>query len=101
MLTAAMLQKYSKYGVDYKVHRGECELISALDAQRNVGKTVFGGGLLLCSRAAAERAAAERAAAERAAAEMAAAHVWKLSPRELAVIEYIDKRCGDVSSVDT
>ena len=50
----------------------------------------------MCSRAAAERAAAERAAAERAAA-----HVWELSPRELAVIEYIDKRCGDVSSVDT
>ena len=101
VLTAAMLQKYSKYGVDYKVHRGECEQISALDAQRNAGKTVFGGGLLLCSRAAAERAAAERAAAERAAAERAAAHMWKLSPRELAAIEYIDKRCGDVSRVDT
>ena len=96
VLTAAMLQKYSKYGVDYKVHRSECERISALDEQRNVGKTVFGGGLLLCSRAAAERAAAERAAAERAAA-----HVWELSPRELAVIEYMDKRCRDVSSMDT
>lgn len=101
VLTAAMLQKYSKYGIDYKVHRGECEQISVLDAQRNAGKAVFGGGLLLCSRAAAERAAAERAAAERAAAERAAAHVWKLSPRKLAVIEYIDKRCGDVSRVDT
>ena len=101
VLTAAMLQKYSKYGIDYKVHRGECERISVLDAQRNAGKAVFGGGLLLCSRAAAEMAAAEMAAAERAAAEMAAAHVWKLSPRELAVIEYIDKRCGDVSRVDT
>lgn len=91
VLTAAMLQKYSKYGVDYKVDRGECEVIRAMDAQRNAGKAVFGGGLLLCSRAAAEKAAAERAAA----------HVWKLSPRELAVIEYIDKRCGDVSGVDT
>lgn len=91
VLTAAMLQKYSKYGIDYKAHRGECEWIGALDAQRNAAKSVFGGGLLLCSRAAAERAAAERAAA----------HVWKLSPRELAVIEYIDKRCGDVSRVDT
>ena len=101
VLTASMLQKYSKYGVNYKVHRGECEVIRALDAQRNAGKGVFGGGLLLCSRAAAERAAAERAAAERAAAERTAAHVWKLSPRELGVIEYIDKRCGDVSRVDT
>lgn len=78
------------------MHRGECERISALDVQRNAGKAVFGGGLLLCSRAAAERAVAERAVAERAAA-----HVWELSPRELAVIEYIDKRCGDVSRVDT
>ena len=50
VLTAAMLQKYSKYGVDYKVHRGECERISTLDAQHNAGKAVFGGGLLLCSR---------------------------------------------------
>ena len=91
VLTAAMLQKYSKYGVDYKVDRGECEVIRALDAQRNAGKAAFGGGLLLCSRAAAERAAAERAAA----------HVWELSPRELAVIEYMDKRCGDVSRLDT
>ena len=101
ILTAAMLQKYSKYGVDFKVRRDECERISALDAQRTAGKTVFGGGLLLSSRAAAERAAAERAAAERAAAERAAAHVWELSPRELAAVEYIDKRCGDVSRVDT
>ena len=91
ILTAAMLQKYSKYGVDFKVRRSECERISALDAQRAAGKAVFGGGLLLSSRAAAERAAAERAAA----------HVWKLSPRELAAVEYIDKRCGDVSRVDT
>lgn len=72
VLTAAMLQKYSKYGIDMKVRRGECTLISALDAQRGAKKAIFGGGLLLSERAAAERAAAERAAAQR----------WELSPRE-------------------
>ena len=61
--------------------------ISALDHQREHGKAVFGGGLLLsesvaAERAAAERAAAERAAAERVAAERAAARKWELSPRE-------------------
>lgn len=81
VLTAAMLQKYSKYGIDMKVRRGECTLISALDAQREQGKTVFGCGLLLSERAAAERAAAERVAAERVAAQ-----IWELSPREWEIV---------------
>ena len=52
---------------------------------RSAGKSgIFGGGLLLSRRAAAERAAAERAAAERAAA-----HMWALSERELALQEML------------
>ena len=79
--TAAMLQRYAKYGVEFGVRRDECVRIAALDMQRDQGKAIFGGGLLLGERAAAERAAAERAAAERAAAER-----WTLSARERAVI---------------
>ena len=79
--TAAMLQRYAKYGVEFGVRRDECARISALDMQRDAGKAIYGGGLLLGKRAAAERAAAERAAAERAAAER-----WTLSVREHAVI---------------
>ena len=81
VVTAAMVQRYSKYGVEFRVRRGECARISALDMQRSAGKAIFGGGLLLGERAAAERAAAERAAAERAAAER-----WSLSRRELAIV---------------
>ena len=81
VLTAAMLQKYSKYGVELTIRRGDCALISRLDSQKDCGKSIFGGGLLLSERAAAERAAAERAAAERAAA-----HKWGLSDREKAVV---------------
>ena len=88
--TAAMLQKYSKYGVEFKVRRADCEMISVLDAQRPAGKTIFGGGLLLSDSAAAERAAAERAAAE----------TWELSPREREMVEYINRR-GRVSTLDT
>ena len=99
VLTAAMLQKYSKYGIDYRIDRMDCEQIAKLDAQRPAGKTIFGGGLLLSDKKAAERAAAERAAAERAAAERAAAHVWELSTREREAIEYINRR--SVSTLDT
>ena len=81
VMTAAMLQRYSKYGIDLKVYRGECLGISALDEQRKKGKTIFGGGLLLSERAAAERAAAERAAAER----------WGLSHREYEAIRALSK----------
>jgi len=82
VVTAALMQKWSRYGVDFRVRRGEGLLIDALDAQKEVGRSIFGHGLLLSERAAAERAAAERAAAERAAAERAAATSWQLSERE-------------------
>ena len=82
ILTAAMLQRYSHYGVDLKIRRSECVLVSKLDSQIQEKKTIFGGGLLLSERAAAERAAAERAAAERASAT-----VWQLSEREKQLIK--------------
>ena len=92
IVTAAMMQKYSHYGVDFKIRRCECVHIGTLDAQRSSGKVIFGGGLLLSSRAAAERAAAERAAAERAAAERTAAErtaatKWQLSARERTIVD--------------
>lgn len=81
VVTAAMVQRYSKYGIRYQVRRSDCCRIHALDAQRAVGKVIFGAGLLLSERAAAERAAAERAAAERARAPV----VLELSDRERAM----------------
>ena len=67
VLTAARLNWMSAHGVAFEVPAGECELVQGLDAQRPLGKSIFGGGLLLSRRAAAERAAATR---------------WELSPRE-------------------
>ena len=80
VLTAAKLQWMATHHTELRIRRGECCKIGALDAQKAVGKTIFGSGLLLSEHAAAERAAAERAAAERAAAK-----VWTLSERERAV----------------
>lgn len=65
--TCAMLNRYSKYGIDYRIMPEDCARISRLDHQADCGKAIFGGGLLLSRRAAAERAAATR---------------WHLSERE-------------------
>ena len=92
VLTAAMLNRYSKHGIDFSVRRDECVFLSKLDSQKEQNKTVYGGGLLLSSKKAAERAAAERAAAERAAAERAAATIWHFSQREKEMIERLDAK---------
>ena len=56
VVTAAMVQRYAKYGIEFNVRRDECVPISALDMQKADAKGIFGGGLLLAERAAAERA---------------------------------------------
>ena len=82
VLTAAMMNKYAKYGIEFSVGFDDCEHVSALDAQRDVGASIYGGGLLLSERAAADRAAADRAVEERAAATK-----WKLSDREREIVK--------------
>lgn len=82
IITAAIVARWCKYGVDYRLMPEDCVKVPALDAQRQAGKTIFGNGFLLSERAAAERAAAERAAAERAAAIQ-----WPLSDREWRIVE--------------
>ena len=80
VITAAIMQRYAKYGVNFEVKRGDCVMISKLDEQAEHGKAIFGGGILLSSRKSAERAAAERAAA----------YKWKLSDRERMIISQLD-----------
>ena len=65
--TAARFRYYAAHGTPCRIRRRDAAKVSALDAQRARGKSIFGGGLLLSERAAAERAAAER---------------WTLSERE-------------------
>lgn len=77
VLTAAAAYILSKYGQRLRIEKKDCRFIRGLDAQREKGKNIFGGALLLSKRAAAERAAAERAAAIR----------WALSERERAMVE--------------
>lgn len=101
VITAALVQRWSKYGVDFKARSDECERISALDAQKECGKAIFGNGYILSGSAAtrrakaeeeavakAEKAAAEAVAAaeERAAGIIAGAIAWQLSDREREIV---------------
>ena len=76
IVTAAIVQRWTRYGIDWRLEKDACVRVSALDAQKDAGKAIFGGGYLLSERAAAERAAAERAAATK----------WTLSEREQRII---------------
>ena len=82
VVTAAMLSKYSKYDVAYGVKFSQYQFIGELDAQKEAGKAIYAGGLLVCDSAAAEKAAAEKAAATQ----------WKLSDRELAIVAELNAK---------
>ncbi|MFR1105770.1 MAG: hypothetical protein ACLSD3_13325 [Acutalibacteraceae bacterium] len=86
VITAAMLGRYAKYGVDFKVRRDECTLISKLDAQAEDGKAIFGGGFLLSDRKALDKAAAERASNGKSEGRK-----WELSDRERQIIAGLGK----------
>ena len=96
LVTAAAAARLCKYGQALVFRKSETQRTGALDAQREMGDAIYGGGYLVservaAERVAAERAAAERAAAERAAAERAAAERWPLSEAEREIV----KKLGD------
>ena len=86
----ARMNKLAKYGEPLQLYEDECSFTRALDAQRETGKAIFGGGFLISAKAAAEKAAAEKAAAEKAAA-----HRWQLSDRERELISQLGKGATD------
>ena len=87
VLTTSMLGYLSVHGVEFTVMRDEvCPVpLSALAAQKAVGKAIFGKGWLISERKAAERKAAERKAAEKGI-------VWELSDVEREAVRRIDKK---------
>ena len=89
IITAAIVQRWCKYGIEYRLNVADSLPIDGLETQKERGLSIFGNGFLLGSSAAAERAAAERAAAERAAAERG-----KLSEAEKLMVAYIDARAA-------
>ena len=81
IVTAAMMGKFSKYGIELVIRDKQCKIIRELDEQKAAGKGIYGVGLIL----------SEKVAAEKAAAEKAASTAWKLSDRERAIIKELSK----------
>lgn len=81
VITAATMGKLAARGMDFKVGADQCYYIRRTDNMPK-GKILFGEGLLL----------SERAAAERAAAELEDAFVIKLSEREMKMVELLNRQ---------
>ena len=79
LLTAAKMNYFSKNGQLLKIPRADCLVVGTIDAMKAVGKDIYGDGILLSERAAAERAAAERG------------NVWELSDREKEIVANLGK----------
>ena len=85
LITSAQIYPYNKYGIDFKITREECIRVGMLDAQKPLGKTIFGCGLLLNERLTAEREKAEREKAEREKAV-----IFELSERERHILSNLN-----------
>ena len=85
-VVSVAINKLAKWGVPLQIHAADVQFIRHLDAQKDAGKAIYGGGFLISEKAAAEKAAAEKAAAEKAAAGIPPDGVWLLSDRERTLI---------------
>lgn len=85
LIKAADLEQYG----ELEIRRSDTLPVNALDAQKPLGKTVFGKGLLLSDKAAKAAKAVKAAKATKAAKAAKAANVivWTLSEREQKLIE--------------
>ncbi len=65
LVTAPMLANMSRWGVDFGAEPSECSFTRALDAQRAVGKGIYGSGYLIGGDALRRREEADRLASLR------------------------------------
>lgn len=85
--SSKVLCDIARAGLTWQMPRDEVFRVSALDAQREKKKSLFGSGYLISERLAQERLAQERLAQERLAQERRNAMQWELSPREREIIK--------------
>ena len=77
IVTSATLQTIAKRKIEYKVRKVSCHYIKDSESAKLQGRGLYGGGFMLSERAAAERAAATK---------------LLLTPKERALIAYLNKR---------
>lgn len=94
IVTAAMLQKYSANGIEWKIRREDCVRIRGLEEQGKEKcpdgrhkREIYGSGLLLSEQKTAEHTAIKRAVAARTAPP-----VWPLSDLEKALVKSMGRK---------
>lgn len=80
VLTATMIENLAKRGIRFEVQEKDVQFIRGLDAQKEEGKAIYGGGFLISDVKAEEK---ERKEKERKESQ----YVWQLSEREKEIIE--------------
>lgn len=81
VVTSAMLGNFSRFGEEFELKKTEVYHIRRLDAQKEMGKSIYGSGFLIPERKAKEKAEAA------ARAEAAGSTAWELSEREQRIIQ--------------
>ena len=91
VIMSATLSAYSRCGITFVVKKSECYPIEELDAQREVGKAIYGKGYLISDRVVERRDAAEEIRAQWNREKAEPTTVWPLSDRERAIIEQLNQ----------
>lgn len=86
VIMSYMLTNYSKYGIDFRVDKDECQFINQLDCQKESGKKLFGGGFLISDSKKSERIEADKEAEKEIEKEIGK-ETWQLSEREIDIIK--------------
>jgi hypothetical protein len=86
VVSIQLISAFARHDIDIKIRRDELCPIGTLDSQRAHGKAIFGGGFLTSHTRGAELDEARRQADE------ARRQVWELSPRELDIIDELERR---------
>ena len=82
-VASVAMNKLAKWGQAMRIPDEAALFVRALDAQREAGKAIYGGGFLLSEKAAAEKAAAGDPDT-----------CWTLSTRELELIAEMDRKAA-------
>lgn len=92
VISAARLNRYIRAGVEIRISETECRFIRQLESQKKSGKSIFGAGFLISTRAANRIKDVEKSlcATEEKRKE------WHLSESERRIIEEMDL-CSDAN----
>ena len=93
VLTAAMMQKYSRHGITLEIRKTDCAHISKLDAQAKYDKSIYGTGLLLSDEAAKAHSKVKQNLAEEKQnpRQNEEKYEWTLSNREKGLIKKLGR----------